>query len=146
MLATSTVSFTGDVTPGDQVEIEGVSYGVREVDRGTCEGAEGQMPFPVAVGQGFPYVELTAPEGGFFSAEDADSLPPDQAGAAGATPREGAFYLWDHAEVTVRLGDDAALFARRFGVAPQGNAPSDPTGELAGLNHLFQTATTGSPI
>ncbi len=79
--------------------------------------------------------ELTHPEGGFYSAEDADSVPPEAA-AAGANPpkAEGAFYLWTLSEVNALLGDDADLIERRFGIEPNGNAPEDPMGEFRGKN------------
>ena len=38
--------------------------------------------------------ELTSAAGGFYSAEDADSVPPEQAGQPGAHGVEGAFYVW----------------------------------------------------
>ncbi|MXY24817.1 MAG: thioredoxin domain-containing protein [Acidobacteria bacterium] len=79
--------------------------------------------------------DLTHPEGGFYSAEDADSVPPE---AAAASPRprkaEGAFYLWTLSEIDELLGDDADLVARRFGIEPNGNAPEDPLGEFRGKN------------
>ena len=79
--------------------------------------------------------DLTHPEGGFYSAEDADSVPPE---AAAAGPRsqkaEGAFYLWTLSEINGLLGDDADLIERRFGIEPNGNAPQDPLGEFRGKN------------
>jgi uncharacterized protein YyaL (SSP411 family) len=54
--------------------------------------------------------DLRSPEGGFYSAEDADS--------DGA---EGLFYTWSHAEVQDILGDDFELFAKTFDVTPEGN-------------------------
>ena len=48
--------------------------------------------------------EMTGEGGGFYSAEDADSIPPEQAGAAGAHKMEGAFYLWRAAELDELLG------------------------------------------
>jgi uncharacterized protein len=79
--------------------------------------------------------ELTSAEGGFFSAEDADSLPP---GAdAEAHKVEGAFYTWSAAELRERLGADYDVFAATFGVREDGNAPSDPHGEFTGLNLLY---------
>jgi len=81
--------------------------------------------------------DLTGAEGGFLSAEDADSLPPEQVGKPDARPVEGAFYLWSRDELDGVLGDEAALVARRFGVEKGGNARHDPTGELAGLNQLY---------
>ena len=66
------------------------------------------------------YVEhdLTSPEGGFFSAEDADSLP-----TASATRKlEGAFYVWTHAEVKEVLGEDRlAEFCATYGIEQGGN-------------------------
>ncbi len=81
--------------------------------------------------------DLTAPEGGFYSAEDADSVPPEHAGAAGAHKSEGAFYIWSDAEIARVLGGDADLARRRFGIEPAGNAPSDPQGEFTGKNLLY---------
>ncbi len=43
--------------------------------------------------------DMTDPLGGFYSAEDADSLPPEQAGVAGAHKSEGAFYIWSDEEI-----------------------------------------------
>src|SRR4051794_24172168 len=81
--------------------------------------------------------EMTDPGGGFYSAEDADSVPPEaaangteaagQAGQAGheghdghdgkpRTKAEGAFYLWREEEVDALLGDDAAVMKLRFGI------------------------------
>jgi hypothetical protein len=55
--------------------------------------------------------DMTAPEGGFYSAEDADS----EGG-------EGKFYLWTAAEIRDLLGEaDAALFLRVFDISPAGN-------------------------
>jgi hypothetical protein len=69
--------------------------------------------------------EMTDAEGGFFSAEDADS-----------EGREGAFYLWTADEVDRVLGDAASIVKRRFGVDPDGNAPEDPHQEFTGRNIL----------
>ena len=49
--------------------------------------------------------DLTHPEGGFYSAEDADSVPPEHAGDAAPHKMEGAFYIWTDAELRRRLGD-----------------------------------------
>jgi hypothetical protein len=84
--------------------------------------------------------DLTAPEGAFYSAEDADSLSPQPADAAhGHAPetREGAFYVWTAGEIDRLLGDDAPVMTRRFGVEPRGNALSDPQGEFEGQNILY---------
>ena len=83
--------------------------------------------------------ELTHPEGGFYSAEDADSLPPGA--AAGGHKVEGAFYTWTASELREVLGDDAPVVAARFGIEEGGNAPFDPHGEFTGTNLLFTAAT-----
>src|SRR5471030_647765 len=84
--------------------------------------------------------DLTSPEGGFFSAEDADSLP-----KTGASQKsEGAFYIWTHDEIREVLGEDlAGEFCAAYGVEPDGNvsAGSDPHGELEGVNVLIQRLT-----
>ena len=55
--------------------------------------------------------ELTSPEGGFYSALDADT-----------EGEEGRYYLWTPAEVRTVLGEpDAAEFCRLFGVTEMGN-------------------------
>ncbi|MEP6603034.1 MAG: thioredoxin domain-containing protein [Spartobacteria bacterium] len=80
--------------------------------------------------------DLTAKEGGFFSAEDADSLlaegKPEHA--------EGAFYVWTEKEIDAALGGDAAIFKFHYGVQPHGNAPegSDPQQEFTGKNILIE--------
>ncbi|MFN8064418.1 MAG: thioredoxin domain-containing protein [Vicinamibacterales bacterium] len=81
--------------------------------------------------------EMTDAAGGFFSAEDADSIPHEQAGQADAHKMEGAFYLWRASEVDELLGGDAALVKRRFGIEADGNAAVDPQEEFVGKNLLF---------
>jgi uncharacterized protein YyaL (SSP411 family) len=80
--------------------------------------------------------DLTASEGGFYSAEDADSFP--QEGAA--EKREGAFYSWTQEEIDRLLTPDESLvFRRMYGVERAGNVvtASDPHRELSGQNVLF---------
>ena len=86
--------------------------------------------------------DLTDPEGGFYSAEDADSVPPEHAGDPDAHKTEGAFYIWTDEEVREVLGADAEVFASRFGVKPGGNAPFDPQDEFKNKNLLY----TARPI
>jgi uncharacterized protein YyaL (SSP411 family) len=60
--------------------------------------------------------DLTSPEGGFYSAEDADS--PDGEGRS----EEGAFYVWTAAEVESVLGRERAkAFLAHYGITPEGN-------------------------
>jgi uncharacterized protein len=84
--------------------------------------------------------EMTDAGGGFFSAEDADSVPPEQAADPHPHKSEGAFYLWRAGELDALLGDAAAVVKRRFGVLPDGNAPSDPQQEFTGKNLLYVAA------
>ena len=98
--------------------------------------------------------EMTDPGGGFYSAEDADSVPPEavagqerqegQDTQEGQEPRareerkaEGAFYLWREEEIDALLGDDAAVLKLRFGIEPAGNAAVDPQQEFVGKNLLY---------
>jgi uncharacterized protein YyaL (SSP411 family) len=82
--------------------------------------------------------DMTSAEGGFFSAEDADSLIP-----GGKEKGEGAFYVWSKGEIDEALGTDAELFNRVYGVEAGGNSPegSDPHGDLKGLNTLIRRCT-----
>jgi uncharacterized protein YyaL (SSP411 family) len=100
----------------------------------------------------FDYVarDLTGPQGGFYSAEDADSVvgPALAAGpgpglpASGSptarTHAEGAFYVWTQAEIEAALGADAAFFCAHYDVKPEGNVAHDPHGEFGGKNVLRQ--------
>jgi hypothetical protein len=81
--------------------------------------------------------EMTNAEGGFFSAEDADSVPPEEAANPKAHKTEGAFYLWTESELKRLLADDFEVFRYRFGIRPDGNAPEDPHGEFTGKNLLY---------
>jgi uncharacterized protein YyaL (SSP411 family) len=54
--------------------------------------------------------DLTSPQGGFYSALDADS-----------EGEEGRFYLWTKDEIDAVLGADAPLFCRYFDVSSYGN-------------------------
>jgi uncharacterized protein YyaL (SSP411 family) len=85
---------------------------------------------------GYVARDMTGPEGGFYSAEDADSLPLELADAPGARKSEGAFYLWGFDEIDALLGEDAPLAIARFGIERGGNAPFDPHGEFSGKNLL----------
>ncbi|MDP3543883.1 MAG: thioredoxin domain-containing protein [Elusimicrobiota bacterium] len=78
--------------------------------------------------------DLRAPDGGFYSAEDADSLPHDEPHGNKA---EGAFYLWRRSEVEAVLGNAAPEFCARYGVVEGTNALADPQGEFAGKCVLY---------
>ncbi|MEP7119013.1 MAG: thioredoxin domain-containing protein [Acidobacteriota bacterium] len=89
--------------------------------------------------------DLMSADGAFYSAEDADSVPPTPAGEVAAPATEGAFYIWSRDEIVEALGPDSKVWERRFGVLPGGNAPSDPQAEF-GKNNLFYTAKTIAAI
>ncbi|MFQ6020210.1 MAG: thioredoxin domain-containing protein, partial [Dehalococcoidia bacterium] len=64
--------------------------------------------------------EMAAPDGGFYSAQDADS-----------EGVEGKFYVWTRQEIESELGaEDGALLCRYFGVSDEGN--------FEGQNILYQ--------
>ena len=88
--------------------------------------------------------DMTSGEGGFFSAEDADSLE-GKSNSGQAARREGAFYVWTKEEIDAALGADAEVFAFHYGVQPDGNAPpgNDPHKEFEGKNILIQRHTVG---
>src|SRR5438876_2444709 len=83
--------------------------------------------------------DMNSKEGGFFSAEDADSLFEHGKPEHG----EGAFYVWMEKQVDAALGDDSALFKFHYGVQPHGNTPegSDPQDEFRGKNILIERHT-----
>jgi uncharacterized protein YyaL (SSP411 family) len=80
--------------------------------------------------------DMTAPGGGFFSAEDADSAGDP---ARPNEKSEGAFYIWAWREVMELLGEERGRrFAARYGMEPDGNVENDPHHEFTGRNILFQ--------
>lgn len=98
--------------------------------------------------------DLTHPEGGFFSAEDADSAIDFSPNAHRV---EGAFYAWTYNEIVTALSEglegaqmlsEAGLdankavevFCHQFDVRKEGNVQvsSDPQGELRGKNVLIR--------
>jgi len=89
----------------------------------------------------FDYVlrDMTDSGGGFYSAEDADSVvDPAQPRLKG----EGAFYIWPAEEIRALVGQPAYdWFAYRFGIEELGNVAHDPHGEFTRKNILFQAHT-----
>ena len=84
--------------------------------------------------------DLSRPAGGFFSAEDADSI----ADAGGKEKREGAFYIWKKEEISKLLDEEEArVFNHRYGVESIGNVSreSDPHHEFIGYNVLIERAS-----
>ncbi len=98
----------------------------------------GEEIYAAAAREVLDYVlrDLTSPEGGFYSAEDADSvIDPAQPNVKG----EGAFYIWSQEEIERLLDPPAAAwFCYRYGVEPEGNVHQDPHAEFTGRNILYQ--------
>jgi uncharacterized protein YyaL (SSP411 family) len=69
--------------------------------------------------------DLRHAEGGFFSAEDADS-----------EGVEGKFYLWDRAELEAVAGTDAAEVIRYYGVTDDGNFVDPHTSFRGSILHV----------
>ncbi len=77
----------------------------------------------------FSYVlrDMTAPSGGFYSAEDADS-----------EGEEGKFYVWSAAEIrNVLSTEEATLFLKIYNFEENGNFREQSTGETTGDNIVF---------
>jgi uncharacterized protein len=71
--------------------------------------------------------DMTSPDGGFYSAEDADS-----------EGEEGKFYLWKKEEIIKLLGkEDGELFSTIFNIADEGNYFEEASGHQTGTNHLY---------
>lgn len=81
--------------------------------------------------------ELLHADGGFFSAEDADSIAPELAEQEGATKTEGAYYIWGQSEIEQVFGTESDVVRLRYGIEPDGNAPQDPHNEFTKKNLLY---------
>lgn len=90
--------------------------------------ATGKQEYATTARQIASYVlgEMQSQEGGFYSADDADS-----------EGEEGRFYVWRMQELVDVLGkDDAAFAARIYGVQPDGNVQDEASGQKTGVNVL----------
>ena len=74
---------------------------------------------------GYVLRDLRHPDGGFFSAEDADS-----------EGVEGKFYLWSLDELEELAGDDVHELVRYFGVTRTGNFTDPHTGYRGNILHV----------
>ena len=91
--------------------------------------ATGNTTYSETAREIFTYVlrDMRSPEGGFFSAEDADS-----------EGKEGKFYLWTEQEIREILPpDEANLIVRAFHVERNGNFREEASGKTLGANILF---------
>ncbi|MCH7859197.1 MAG: thioredoxin domain-containing protein [Candidatus Marinimicrobia bacterium] len=99
--------------------------------------ATGKAAYARTVDEIFTYVlrDMTSSEGGFYSAEDADS-----------EGEEGKFYLWTHDEIRQILSsDDTEFVMASLNVARGGNFRDGVTGKNEGSNILHLTAPLGEP-
>ncbi|MEM7007497.1 MAG: thioredoxin domain-containing protein, partial [Thermodesulfobacteriota bacterium] len=90
--------------------------------------ATGKKEYETTAREVLTYVlrDMTAPEGGFYSAEDADS-----------EGEEGKFYVWSEEELKEILGkDDAELFIRTYNTSGDGNFIEEAAGHKTGTNIL----------
>ncbi len=80
--------------------------------------------------------DMRLPQGGFYSAEDAESYE----SADAEEKREGAFYVWSDDELAKALGDDSLVAIARsyYSFQENGNAPHGPFSieQLKGYNTL----------
>ncbi|MFQ5788750.1 MAG: thioredoxin domain-containing protein, partial [Thermodesulfobacteriota bacterium] len=90
--------------------------------------ATGKVEYEQTAREIFTYVlrDMTDKEGGFYSAEDADS-----------EGEEGKFYLWTEEEIKKILGKDQAnLIINVFNVIDEGNFSEEASGRKTGNNIL----------
>ena len=72
--------------------------------------------------------EMTDPQGGFYSALDAES-----------EGEEGKFYVWTYNSLLQTLGDaDGRLFAQQYGALPNGNWGGQRSRSQSGTNILYR--------
>ncbi|MDH3348777.1 MAG: thioredoxin domain-containing protein, partial [Desulfobulbaceae bacterium] len=77
--------------------------------------------------------DMRHPEGGVYSAEDADSIDPHGSGEKS----EGAYYVWTEEEIVKAIGTKAAnVFCYCYGVEFEGNVANDTLDEFRGKNIL----------
>ncbi len=96
--------------------------------------ATGKEEYGQAVSEMITYLlrDMTSPEGGFYSAEDAES-----------ESEEGKFYLWTEEQIrSTLLEGEAELLIKVFNITPDGNF-KDVTGKKTGENilHLKKNLT-----
>jgi len=97
--------------------------------------ATGKESYAKTAREIFTYVlrDMAASEGGFYSAEDADS-----------EGKEGKFYLWTQDEVRQALGDEEPDFvARVFNIEKDGNFAEQTTARKSSFNILHLKKTLG---
>jgi hypothetical protein len=96
--------------------------------------ATGRAEYAATAGEIFTYVlrDMTSPDGGFYSAEDADS-----------EGREGKFYLWSIDEIRrVLQKEESDLVIPLFGFQTDGNFVEEASGLRTGENIFHREKST----
>ena len=101
--------------------------------------ATGKKEYEITARQILTYVlrDMTSPEGGFYSAEDADS-----------EGEEGKFYVWTEEELKQTLDDkDAEVIITTFNTSKSGNFTEEAGGHHTGANilHLKKSLSDIAP-
>ncbi|MDO8368670.1 MAG: thioredoxin domain-containing protein [Saprospiraceae bacterium] len=84
--------------------------GQQSMVNGQQSMVNGQWSMVIQQTLGYIAREMTSPEGGFYSAQDADS-----------EGVEGKFFVWEKSEIEKILGEEASLFCEFYGVTEAGN-------------------------
>ncbi len=95
--------------------------------------ATGKIPYREKAEEVLEYLlrDMKSSEGGFYSAEDADS-----------EGEEGKFYLWTQNEIMDILGpDEGELLSSVYSITPDGNFLDEATRTATGKNILHRTQT-----
>lgn len=80
------------------------------------------------------------PEGGFYSALNAESPTPEN---PKGEAKEGAYYTWTYERISELLNEQQTkIFTYVYGVKENGNVEKDPRGEFTGENILYKAHTT----
>jgi hypothetical protein len=65
-----------DLTPGDRIELGGVTYQVDEIGEARCVGLEGQLPKAIESDEVYRYADLSSMDGTLTMAVEYDDTPP----------------------------------------------------------------------
>ena len=123
----------------DQAQLAQLYLDAHLISQPRTPDARPGIPFAATVRDILDYVlrDMTHPEGGFYSAEDADS-----------EGHEGKFYCWTHDELSQLLSpEEFNVAARHFGITREGNFidHSHPR-PLKGQNVLSVAHPIGAPV
>lgn len=87
---------------------------------------------------GYVLNSLKNKDGGFYSAEDAESVPVEKASKKNVRKEEGAYNLWQKSEIEKILDkDESEIFNYYFGILAGGNTINDPHEVFGTKNVLY---------